>query len=270
MGLKAASEMVDIFADLPPGHEIFEQFSFVSESELETLRSIVARAKGGEAALKVADRHALLSLPFKIIVARHRLDVALREEAMQRRIVEARKALAAGLPEETRGQIAFFDPAAYNDAATLQDNILFGKIAYGEADAGTRVPQLVTSVLNDLGLRATVIAVGLDFGVGTGGTRLSLAQRQKAAIARALLKRPSLLILNEATAALDGASQAKVLNRVREACNGSGLIWALHRASFARSFDRVLVMSTGRVVEQGTPAELDAGGATFKVLVGAE
>jgi putative ABC transport system ATP-binding protein len=148
-------------------------------------------------------------------------------------------------------QIEFFDPARYNAAASLQDNILFGKIAYGEADAATRIPVVLHEVLDELSLREAVVDVGLGYEVGTGGSRLSLAQRQRTAIARAVLKRPDLLILNEATNALDGPAQGKVTEGIRMEFAGRGVVWALHRASLARNFDRVLVMSGGKLQEQG-------------------
>jgi ABC-type multidrug transport system ATPase subunit len=178
------------------------------------------------------------------------------DEHIQQRILEARAAFRRDLPEELTGQIEFFDAERYNAAASLQDNILFGKIAYGEADGPVRVPAVLSEVLDTLSLRATVIDVGLDYQVGSGGSRLSLAQRQRAAIARALLKRPDLLILNEATAALDGQAQGKVTQGLQEEMAGRGLIWVLHRASLARNFDRVLVMSGGKLQEQGRVADL--------------
>jgi putative ABC transport system ATP-binding protein len=255
MGQQVAKEMVELFADLPADHEFFEQYSFISAGDLPEFQAILGRvSKAGPGELGAEDRARLLSLPFKLIVARHRL--GLIDEAMQARILEARHVFAADMPDDLRGQIEFFDPARYNAAATLQDNVLFGKIAYGEADAPTSVPAAITAVLDSLGLRETVIAVGLDHGVGTGGTRLSLAQRQKAAIVRALLKRPDILVLNEATTALDGPSQAMLLAAMKEEYAGRGVVWVLHRASLARHFDRVVVMSEGRVVQQGRYDEL--------------
>ncbi len=115
----------------------------------------------------------------------------------------------AELPAEARDQIEFFDAERYNAAASVQDNILFGKIAYGEADAPVRVPAVLAEIVDTLSLRQTVIEVGLDYNVGTGGSRLSPAQRQKAGIAREVLKRPDLMILNEATSALDGQAQSQ-------------------------------------------------------------
>ncbi|HLY44383.1 MAG TPA: ATP-binding cassette domain-containing protein [Stellaceae bacterium] len=269
IGRQVAATMAEMFADLPPDHEFFEQFSFISADDLPEFSAILSAIdSGGMVAVKGEQRHKLLSLPFKLVAARHRLGVL--DEQMQARLLEARHTLRRDLPEEAKGQIEFFDPEHYNAAASLQDNILVGKIAYGEADAPVRVPEVLGEVLRALSLRAAVIDTGLDYQVGTGGSRLALAQRQRAAIVRALLKRPDLLILNEATAALDGPSQAKASEGLRHEMAGRGLIWVLHRASLARNFDRVLVMSGGKLAEQGRFAELDRKDSLTGLLIAAE
>ena len=157
-----------------------------------------------------------------------------------------------------------------NAAATIQDNLLFGKLAYGEADAEKRLIEVVAQVIDALDLRRTVIEAGLAFSVGPGGSRLSLAQRQKVAIARALLKRPDVLILNEATSALDGPAQVKLIQGLKEEFAGRGLMWVLHRASLAHQFQEVLVMEHGRVVEHGALADLDKPGTRLTALMAAE
>ncbi|MBV9153629.1 MAG: ATP-binding cassette domain-containing protein [Alphaproteobacteria bacterium] len=268
-GRQVAATMTEMFAGLPPEHEFFEQFSFIGANELPEFAAILTTAEsGGVGALDPEQRDKLLSLPFKLIAARHRLGVL--DEHMQLRILEARRAFREGLAEAARSQIEFFDPARYNTAAPLQDNILFGKIAYGEADAMVRVPQVLRDVLDSLSLRSAVIDVGLDYHVGTAGSRLSPAQRQRAAMTRALLKRPDLLILNEATSALDAPAQAKVMAGLRHEMAGRGLIWVLHRASLARNFDRVLVMSGGKLQEQGRFEDLDRKDSLTAMLMAAE
>ena len=268
-GKQVAETMVELFADLPADHEFFEQFSFISADDLPEFVAILGRiGGGGPAALGKADRTKLLSLPFRLIPARHRLDVL--DEMMQNRLLEARRVFRADLPTEARPQIEFFDAERYNAAAAVQDNILFGKIAYGEADAPIRVPSVLAEVVDALSLRQTVIDVGLDYNVGTGGSRLSFAERQKAGIARAVLKRPDLLILNEATSTLDGQAQSKVIRGLKEEFAGRGIIWVLHRASLARNFDRVLVLSAGKLQEQGAPSELEGNTSLMSLLVAAE
>jgi putative ABC transport system ATP-binding protein len=268
-GRQVAETMIELFADLPPDHEFFEQFGFISAADLSEFGAILGRiGSGGPAALASADRTKLLSLPFKLIPARHRLDVL--DDSMQRRLIEARRVFRADLPAEVQPQIEFFDGERYNAAASVQDNILFGKIAYGEADAPVRVPAVLAEVVDALSLRQTIIDVGLDYNVGTGGSRLSFAERQKTGIARAVLKRPDLLILNEATSALDGQAQSRVTKGLREEFAGRGIIWVLHRASLVRNFDRVLVLSGGKLEEQGAPSELDGQGSLMSLLIAAE
>jgi ABC-type multidrug transport system fused ATPase/permease subunit len=268
-GKQVAETMIEMFADLPPDHEFFEQFSFISASDLAEFSAILGRiGAGGPTALAKADRARLLSLPFKLIPARHRLDVV--DEAMQSHLLEARRVFRENLPEGARPQIEFFDAERYNAAASVQDNILFGKIAYGEADAPIRVPAVLAEVVDALSLRQTVIDVGLDYNVGTGGSRLSPADRQKAGVARAVLKRPDLLILNEATSALDGQAQSRIARGLMEEFAGRGIVWVLHRASLARNFDRVFVLSNGKLQEQGTPSELDNNGSLMSMLIAAE
>jgi ABC-type multidrug transport system fused ATPase/permease subunit len=269
MGAHVAATMIELFADLPPEHEFFRQFSFVSADDIREYSAILLTLDGGSTkGLSESQRRKLLALPLKLIPARHRLDVI--DDVMQERLLEARRVFREDLPESARGEIEFFDPDRYNAAASLQDNVLFGKIAYGEADAITRIPVVLAEVLDRLSLHTAVMDVGLDYPVGTAGSRLSLAQRQRAAIARAVLKRPDILILNEATSALDGSAQAKVCEGLRQEMTGRSLIWVLHRASLARNFDRVLVMSSGKLEEQGEFAELDHKDSLTALLIAAE
>jgi putative ABC transport system ATP-binding protein len=269
VGHNLASTMVELFADLPPDHEYFRQFSFISADDLPDYRALIARvdaAKLGE--LNPTDRERLIALTFKLIPARHRLDLV--DEPLQAQILKARQLFREQLPVELQDKVAFFDAERYSPAASLQDNILFGKIAYGQAQAADKIWDLIRQVLDDLDLRERVIEVGLQAQTGVGGTRLSLPQRQKLAIARALLKRPEVLILYDATGPLDPAEQATILDTLLDEFAERTLIWALNRSDWARKFDHVLVMRKGRVVEQGRFAELDRDGSALQELVAAE
>jgi putative ABC transport system ATP-binding protein len=269
VGHKLASTMVELFADLPPDHEYFRQFSFISADDLPDYRALVTRvdpAKLDE--LSLTDRERLVALTFKLIPARHRLDLV--GEALQAQILQARHLFREHLPAELQGKVAFFDAERYTPTASLQDNILFGKIAYGQAQAADKISELIGAVLDDLGLRERVIEVGLQAQTGVGGTRLSLPQRQKLAIARALLKRPEVLIMYDVTGPLDPAEQSAIQDALLAEFAERTLVWALNRSDWARKFDQVLVMRKGRVVEQGRFAELDRDGSALQELVAAE
>ena len=78
------------------------------------------------------------------------------------------------------------------------------------------------------------------------------------------------MILNEATSALDGPAQAKLMQGLKQELAGRGLIWVLQRAGMVRQFQDALVMSHGRLVEQGAVADLDKPGTQLTELLTAE
>ncbi len=267
VGRQVAETMVELFADLPPGHEFFEQFSFISYEDLPEFQALLQRTARAGAEMTPEDRTRLMTLPFKLNQTRHRLD--LLDDQLKGRILEARKALRESDDPRVKNGIEFFHPDGYNATATIQDNILFGKIAYGQAKATQRVGSLIETVVGELELRTTVIEIGLDFQVGVGGARLAPPQRQKLAIARCLLKRPDILVVNEATAILDSQSQNRILQGVFEQSEGRTLVWVLHNPSQAGKFDRVLVVDGGKIAESGPFAELERPGTHFADLLAA-
>ncbi|MGA8759582.1 MAG: ABC transporter transmembrane domain-containing protein [Stellaceae bacterium] len=269
IGEKLARTSVELFAGMHPEHQIFEEFSFLGADDLPTFERILGRLdKSGTASLLPEDRARLLGLGFKLIAARDPL--GLLSEPVQQRILEARRKFAAGLPDELRGSVEFFDPERYNAAASIQENVLFGTILRGEAGGRERVYAAMSEVLDELGLRDTLISVGLDYPVGTGGLRLSEAQRQKIAIAIALLKRPDLVVLNDATAVLDGATETAIIDRLQHELDGRSLVCSLHRPRLASAFDQILVMDQGRLVQQGRFEELQKSGSVLEPLMAAE
>jgi ABC-type multidrug transport system fused ATPase/permease subunit len=268
-GRQVASTMVELFADLPPGHEFFERYAFISHEDLPTYQALLARlGREGVEALKEDERTMLLSLPFRLTPARHRLDVA--DDEFKEKILAARSIFAENLPAVLAGTVEQFDEEKYTAAASLQDNILFGKSAYGHARGAERIGAVIADVIDALDLRVDVMAVGLDFNVGIGGGRLSSIQRQKLGLARAILKRPDVLILNQATATIDGASAARIMSNLLNGFKGRGVVWVLHRASLAENFEKILVVRAGRVVESGAFGALNRDGSALKELIDAE
>ncbi len=269
VGYKLASTMVELFADLPPDHDYFRQFSFISSEDLPDYRTLVGRIDASQLeSLSAEDQERLLALTFKLIPARHRL--GLVDDDLQAKVVKARHLFREQLPSELNETVSFFDPDKYTTGASIQDNILFGKVAYGQAQANERIGDLIATVLTDLDLRGRVIQVGLQAEVGVGGARLSLAQRQKLALARALLKRPDVLIAHDPTSPLDPSEQLAVIDSLVKAFDGRTLIWSLNRVDWAERFDHVLVMRQGQIVEQGSFDELNRDGSALHALVAAE
>ncbi len=250
MGLEIATTMVEIFADLPPDHEFFDQFSFISSRSLPDFQALTNRLnRAGLEAATPEERARLKALPFIYIETRHRLKLITPE--IEAKVIAAREAFAARLPEDLEGTVDFFDPERYSPSASVLDNVLLGRIAYGQAGAQTTVRDIVSCVLDDLDLTQIVLCLGLDYQVGTGGRRLTAAQRQKLALARALLKRSDLLIVDLALAVFDGPTQTRILERVMGSDHVKRVVWTLSRPDLARGFDHVLVVEDGHIVAQG-------------------
>ena len=162
VGFRLAQTMLELFADLPPDHEYFRQFSFIAPEDLPVYRNLLSRADPARLdSLSKDDQRLLLAPTFKLINARHRLGLITPE--LTDKVLAARRYFREHLPENYADAIAFFDPAEYNEAITIQENVIFGKIAYGQAQAPQRIAELITELLDQLGLRTGVMAVGSRF-----------------------------------------------------------------------------------------------------------
>ena len=266
IGLQVAKIMVELFADIDPGHELFQQFSFIDADDLPEFRTIATRAdRLGLEGLDAEERRRLLGLPFRLIPERHRL--GLIDDDIRRDLLAARRLFRERLPEEDRGSVEFFDADRYTARASLQDNILFGRVRYGQAHGAAKAGALLADVIDEVGIRPAVMEAGLDFEVGIGGSRLTATQRQRVVFARALLKRPALLVANMATAGIERAAREVLFIAAFAAMEGRSILWVLESPELAETFPRTLVVEDGRVVEDGAFAALSAAGGPFARLM---
>lgn len=249
MGFKIAETMVELFADLPPGHPFFEQFSFVSADDLPRAQQLLNRVqRAGLDKATPDDQQRLIAITFPYIEARHRL--GLIDAELEANILAARRTFAETLPDKFRDDIEFYDPERYNTTATVQDNMLFGRLVYGQAQAAQRIYRIIFDSVKELGLRTEVLSVGLGHDCGIGGRRLNAVQRQKIALVRALLRRPRILILNNTLAPMEASTQARIIKAVRQEMRGRAVILVTDHNGLTVDFDEVLVMSEGRVTER--------------------
>jgi ATP-binding cassette subfamily B protein len=135
---------------------------------------------------------------------------------------------------------------------TIAENLRYARPAATDDDLWTALDRA------QIGELVRSLPAGLDTVVGERGYRFSGGEKQRIAIARLLLKSPSIVILDEATAHLDSESEAAVQRALGEALVGRTALVIAHRLSTVRSADQILVLDRGVVVEQGTHDELVA------------
>jgi ATP-binding cassette subfamily B protein len=156
--------------------------------------------------------------------------------------------------DNLREAVVMVTQESYLFSGTIADNIRFGRpeATMDEIELATRA----------LGAHEFIAALpeGYDTDVANRGGRLSAGQRQLVAFARAFLADPAVLILDEATSSLDVPSERLVQQALRTVLAGRTAVIIAHRLSTVEIADRVLVMEHGRIVEDGSPADLVSGG----------
>jgi putative ABC transport system ATP-binding protein len=270
MGHEIASNVIEILGELPPDHPFFQQWMFMSADEIPEYRALLQRLKDKPfSAAGATDVTKLLGLSLSYSEPRYRFGVL--DAAIMKKIVEARKMFHANLPQELKGSIETYDPNRYNSAASLLDNALFGRIAHRQAEGAGKIRSIVREVLEELDLYGDVINAGLDFNVGAGGRRITMAQRQKLNLARTLLKGADYIFLNKPLSTVDVRTQEKVVRAVLEHGRGEeskpAIIWVLSSPHMAQLFERVIVFEKGRPVEDGQYDVLIAGKSSFAAML---
>lgn len=151
------------------------------------------------------------------------------------------------------------EPWLFND--TLRNNLLFG------LDRDVHAAEL-DDVLRRARLDSVVgyLPDGLDSEIGDRGVKLSGGEKQRVSIARALLRRADILLLDEATASLDTETERRVQRALEESSRGRTVIIVAHRISTVRHADRIVVMGGGRVIEEGPWSHLTTANGAFARL----
>ena len=182
------------------------------------------------------------------------------------RVISARTALreqASGADGEYEDYLS----TGRIEGLSLRELLLRGRVDEGVFRASERIDRMIQDCLTELGLLPDALSLGLDYRVGENGRSLSGGQKQKVAIARTLLKRPSILLLDEATSALDELSQKRIVELIRTEYRNKIVVSISHRLSTIKDCHRIFVFDRGSLVQNGTYAELAEQPGLFRLLL---
>jgi ATP-binding cassette, subfamily B, bacterial MsbA len=163
--------------------------------------------------------------------------------------------------ESWHRSISLVEQDAFLFHGTLRENVLYG---WQHVAEGALERAIAAANLSDM---VASLPAGLETFVGERGAMVSGGQRQRIAIARAIVRNPSILVLDEATSHLDSVSEKLVQQALNNAARGRTTIVIAHRLSTIRDADWIVVFEHGRIVEQGTWTSLQAAKGTFDHLV---
>jgi ABC-type multidrug transport system fused ATPase/permease subunit len=257
LGAQLSKQSVDILRNLPPDEVFFEQSPIVPD-ELDEYKILVERLKKLKLhQLEPQDQSKLLELALRFNPGIHKM-VSL-PEILENLILEGRALFREKISAENPEAFTFYQMPQYIYSETILNNIFFGKLKALNPQAQEKINQSIIQLLIEEDFLETIVEIGMEFQVGSKGDKLSGGQRQKLAIARALLKAPRILIMDEATSALDNKSQSRIQNLLESRWKGkSTLIAVVHRLDIIKNYDKVAVMKAGKIGEIGAYDELIA------------
>jgi ATP-binding cassette, subfamily B, bacterial len=234
------------------GHIVYQDVGFSYSGKLPTVQGINIEANPGQTIALVGPTGAGKSTVINLLTRFYEYDSGLLT-IDGRPLKEIKKS-------SLREKIGYVTQESFLFNGTVRENLLIGKKHASEED--------LWQALGTANAEAFVKALpqGLDTQVGERGVKLSVGEKQRVSIARALLRNPPILILDEATASVDTETERQIQAALESLMRNRTCFVIAHRLSTIRHADRIYVLKGGRIVESGTHDELNAAGGLYADL----
>jgi len=234
------------------GDVVYENVSFAYNPERTVLRNVSLHARPGEIVALAGPTGAGKSTLVNLLPAFY--------EATSGRILIDGQDISGISLQSLRDQISVVSQEAFLFNGTIRENILYGRLDATEDEL------IVASKAANCHEFIERLPNGYDSRVGERGVKLSVGEKQRVSIARALLKDAPILILDEATASVDTATERLIQEALERLMQNRTSFVIAHRLSTIRKADQILVMRNGQIIERGTHEELlEANGLYAKL-----
>jgi ABC-type multidrug transport system fused ATPase/permease subunit len=228
-------------------HPLFRKLG-LDVKTYETAVALVEKTRGGGAeALTQAEMADLLTVPFQI--SAEQIGPAFSED-MKQRILALRKSHSAHLLRELDGLFAPLAADGFAPGLTVLENALFGKISGVAGSRGDELRKLIANVLVEGNAQELVVHLIYDVPIALGGASLPAQFAEPLALSRATIKRPDILILDQALASYDMQTHVAVHKNLRALLPGTTLIYLNDRFESESVFDAVFELQQGRIVSE--------------------
>lgn len=245
-------------------HPLFRKLG-LEATTYETAVDLVEKTREtGAAGLDDNQLATLLAVPF--VISAEQIGPAFSDE-LKNRILELRHSHSEKLMERLHDVFAPLDPAEFAPGLTVMENALFGKVSQVGGARSDDVRKLIADVLTENGARPLVVELIYDVPVALGGQNLPAALAEPVAFTRATIKKPDILILENALASYGMETQVAVFKTLRELLPNTTIIYLNDQFQNPGVFDMFVEIRQGRVVSDQVPSDIEGDGAASADLV---
>lgn len=247
-GLQLAKALTEIFRELSPDSDLVARFSLARPDEIHNLELLLRDNEClSSESISQESRTLLISIFIRVVAASDALNLVTPE--LKLLILQAREQFRVNFPTDITDLIQVFDAKKIMLNGAMSENILFGKLRLAVPESSAVAFEAVRTIVVEQAIEEMVIDLGLNFNIGVGGSRLTSAQRQRLALARALIKRPQILILNGALSSLDKSSRIDVLGNIKKHMLGRTLLSIDVEQPLPSFAEKEFFLRSGRIVE---------------------